>query len=138
VEPVAVESVQITKSVNSETTADGEKSSDTMGMKHRVAGKAVYVTYGSVSPQLAAKTGFSERDAEAVKAAISTLFEADESAARPSGSMEIVALVWFKHNSKCGQYSSAKVHRAVKVDKDGKVTIDKEAIIGLAFEAIEG
>ncbi|MGI6499236.1 MAG: hypothetical protein ACOX0U_10685, partial [Oscillospiraceae bacterium] len=37
VEPVLIESVQITKSVNSETTPDGKKSSDTMGMKHRVS-----------------------------------------------------------------------------------------------------
>ncbi len=123
VEPIAVESIQITKSVNGDTTSDGKKSSDTMGMKHRVAGRAVYVTYGSVSPQLAEKTGFSDEDADEVKNALSTLFESDESSARPSGSMEVVKLVWFKHNSKCGQYSSAKVHRSVKADNDGNVTI---------------
>ena len=32
VEPVVIESIQITKSVNSESTTDGKKSSDTMGM----------------------------------------------------------------------------------------------------------
>jgi len=36
IEPVRPESLQITKSVNSETTADGKKSSDTIGMKHRI------------------------------------------------------------------------------------------------------
>lgn len=135
VEPVVIESIQITKSVNSETTADGKKSSDTMGMKHRVS-KAVYVTYGSISPQLAEKTGFSEDDAAAVKDALISLFEGDESSARPSGSMQVLQLVWFEHNSKAGQYSSAKVHNSVKVEKDGHVTI--EELAGLTPEILEG
>lgn len=134
-EPVVVESIQITKSVNSETTTDGKKSPDTMGMKHRVS-NAVYVTYGSVSPQLAEKTGFSEEDAAAVKNAIISLFEGDESSARPSGSMQVLKLVWFVHNSKSGQYSSAKVHNSVKVSKDGTVNI--EALAELTPEILEG
>lgn len=135
-EPIVVESIQITKSVNSETTTKGEKSSDTMGMKHRVAGKAYYVTYGSISPQLAEKTGFTDEDAEAVKQALATLFEGDESSARPSGAMEVVKLVWFKHPSKLGRYSSAKVHRSVKVDKDGNVAI--QSLESLEPEIIAG
>lgn len=139
VEPVIVESNQITKSVNGEEPKKGvDKSSDTMGMKHRVAGRAVYVTYGSISPQLAERTGFSDGDAEVIKNVLSTLFEGDESSARPSGSMEIVKVIWFKHNCKSGQYSSAKVHRAVKIDKDGNVTIDKDSIKDLAYEEIQG
>lgn len=134
--PVVVESIQITKSVNSETTADNKKSSDTMGMKHRVAGKAIYITYGSISPQLAERTGFSVEDAEAIKNALATLFEADESSARPSGSMEVIKLFWFEHNSKGGQYSSAKVHRSVFVDENGNVT--RTSLDGLAPEIIEG
>ncbi len=122
VEPIVIESVQITKSVNSETTPDGKKSSDTMGMKHRVS-KAVYVTYGSISPQLAEKTGFSDADAEAIKAALLSLFEGDESSARPSGSMQILQVVWFEHSSKSGQYASAKVHGSVAVANDGTITI---------------
>jgi len=135
VEPVIIESVQITKSVNSETTEDGRKSSDTMGMKHRVS-KGVYVTYGSISPQLAEKTSFSKEDAEEIKKALATIFEGDESSARPGGSMQVVELVWFEHNSKSGQYSSAKVHQAVNADKDGKITV--EPLEGLTPERIEG
>lgn len=135
VEPVVVESIQITKSVNSEPTDDGKKSSDTMGMKHRI-NKAVYVTYGSISPQLAEKTGFSDDDAEAIKEALVSLFEGDESSARPSGSMQILKLVWFQHNSKVGQYSSAKVHGSVKVASDGSITI--ENLDGLVPEILEG
>ena len=135
VEPVVVESIQITKSVNSEPTDDGKKSSDTMGMKHRVS-KAVYVTYGSISPQLAEKTGFSDDDAAEIKKALVSLFEGDESSARPSGSMQVLKLVWFQHNSKAGQYSSAKVHGSVKVASDGSITI--ENLDGLVPEILEG
>lgn len=135
VEQISIESIQITKSVNSETTDDGKKSSDTMGMKHRV-NNAVYVTYGSISPQLAEKTGFSDADAEKIKAALTTLFEGDESSARPSGSMAIKKVVWFKHNTKSGQYSSVRVHDCVAVNKDGSVTI--KPLDGLTPEVIEG
>jgi CRISPR-associated protein Csd2 len=135
VEQITIESIQITKSVNSETTDDGKKSSDTMGMKHRV-NNAVYVTYGSISPQLAEKTGFSDADAEKIKTALTTLFEGDESSARPSGSMSIEKVIWFKHSTKSGQYSSAKVHKSVKVGEDGSVNV--EQLDGLKPEIIEG
>lgn len=134
VEPIIVESIQITKSVNSEPTKDGKKSSDTMGMKHRV-NKAVYVTYGSISPQLAEKTGFSDADASVIKRVLVSLFEGDESSARPSGSMQVSKLVWFEHSNKSGQYSSSKVHNSVKVDINGEVTID--SLPGLNPEVLE-
>lgn len=135
-EPVVIESLQITKSVNGQPPKKdvGQKSSDTMGMKHRV-NNAVYVTYGSISPQLAEKTGFTDADAVVIKNAIFSLFEGDESSARPSGSMQVLKVVWFTHNSKSGQYSSAKVHNSVKVDKTGNVTI--EALDGLQYEILE-
>jgi len=134
VEPVIIESIQITKSVNSESTDDGSKSSDTMGMKHRVS-KAVYVTYGSISPQLAEKTGFSDSDAAILKEALRTIFEGDESSARPSGSMQVLKLVWFAHDSKYGRYPSVKVHSSVKVSKDGIVTV--EPLEGLEPEILD-
>lgn len=117
-------SIQITKSVSGE--GDGsKKGSDTMGMKHRVD-HGVYVFFGSMNPQLAVKTGFSDNDAEAIKEALSTLFENDESSARPAGSMEVVELFWWKHNSKNGQYSSAEVHRSLEVKvNDEKIKNNK-------------
>jgi len=110
-------SIQITKSVSGEP---GEKrGSDTMGMKHRVD-HGVYVFYVSMNPQLAEKTGFSDEDAQAIKEALRTLFVNDESSARPAGSMTVHKVYWWEHNSKNGQYSSAKVHRLLKVKvKDG-------------------
>lgn len=114
INPVDVESIQITKSVNS-VTKGGGKSSDTMGMKHRVK-FGVYKVKGSINCQLAEKTGFSHEDADKIKNALSTLFDNDCSSARPDGSMCMLKLFWFEHNCKNGQYSSAKVHNSVKVN----------------------
>lgn len=113
VHPVSVSSMQITKSVNSEGE-DKNKASDTMGLKHRID-YGVYVFYGSINPQLAEKTGFSSEDAEQLKRALVNLFFSDASSARPEGSMEVVTVYWWRHNSKIGQYSSAKVHRSLSV-----------------------
>ncbi|MBP7738197.1 MAG: type I-C CRISPR-associated protein Cas7/Csd2 [Spirochaetes bacterium] len=115
IEPITPDSLQITKSVNLETENNPDKkSSDTMGMKHRVD-KGVYVTFGAINTQLASKTDFSDADAEKIKAALKTLFVNDASSARPEGSMEVVEVIWWKHNNKNGQYSSAKVHRSLEV-----------------------
>ena len=89
VDLIECSSIQITKSVNG--TTGEKKSSDTMGMKHRVD-FGVYVTYGSINCQLAEKTGFTDQDAEIIKEALRTLFENDVSAARPDGSMEVLRL----------------------------------------------
>jgi CRISPR-associated protein Csd2 len=124
VDPVSVTSTQITKSVSGE--GDGSKrSSDTMGMKHRVD-KAVYVTYGAMSPQLAERTGFSHEDADIIQGVLPRMFEGDASSARPEGSMTVEKVIWWEHNCKAGQYSSAKVHRTLKVNPDG--TFDQESL----------
>jgi CRISPR-associated protein Csd2 len=120
--PVEITSIQITKSVSGE--GDGSKrGSDTMGMKHRVE-SGIYVCYGSMNPQLAERTGFSDEDAETFKQILPKLFENDASSARPEGSMEVLKLIWWKHNCKAGQYSSAKVHRSLKVHPDGTIALD--------------
>ena len=125
VDTVNVTSLQITKSVSGE--GDGTKrGSDTMGMKHSVD-FGLYVNYGSINPQLAELTGFSAEDAEKIKNAILHIFDNDASSARPEGSMEVVKLFWWKHNSKSGQYSAAKVHRSVKISKKEGVTDAKSA-----------
>ena len=69
-----------------------------------------------MNTQLATKTGFSEEDAQAIKEALRILFRNDASSARPEGSMEVYKLYWWQHNSSTGQYSSAKVHRLLKVE----------------------
>ena len=143
VTPVSVTSIQITKSVSGE--GDGTKrASDTMGMKHRVD-HGVYVLKGAMNPQLASLTGFSDADAQAIKAALVSLFEGDSSSARPEGSMEVVKVFWWQHNCPNGQYSSAKVHRTLKVEPKvaepirlEDYAIDTEDLPGLQPEVIEG
>lgn len=123
-EPVSITSTQITKSVSGE--GDGSKrGSDTMGMKHRVD-QAIYVTFGSMNPQLAERTGFSDVDSDIIKSILPKLFENDASSARPEGSMEVLKLIWWKHNCKSGQYSSAKVHRTLTVKPDGAFIISED------------
>ncbi|MBF0520104.1 MAG: type I-C CRISPR-associated protein Cas7/Csd2 [Nitrospirae bacterium] len=113
VKPVSVSSIQITKSVSGE--GDGaKKASDTMGMKHRID-HGMYVTYGAINPQLAEKTFFTDEDANVIKESVKHLFDNDASSARPEGSMEVIAVLWWNHNVKHGLYSSAKVHRSLSV-----------------------
>ena len=117
VSPVDVESVQITKSVNG---MPGEKRSpDTMGQKHFVR-FGLYKVQGAINVQLAEKTGFSQEDALVVRECLRTLFHNDASAARPEGSMTMVALYWFQHDQKEGRWRSDIVHNSVQaVLKEG-------------------
>ena len=61
--------------------------------------------------------------------------------------MEVLKVYWWKHNCKDGQYSSAKVHRTLKValkegisspssPDDYVITLDE--LPGLACEVIDG
>ncbi len=134
--------MQITKSVNFELGKD--KASDKMSMKHR-ADFGVYVFYGSINTQLAEKTGFNNEDVEKIKNALATLFENDVLAARPVGSIKIHKVYWWEHNSKLGQYSSAKVHRLLEVKRniDEPKTIDDYSVLvheldGLKVKTING
>ena len=139
-EPVDITSTQITKSVSGE--GDGsKKGSDTMGMKHRVD-EGVYVTFGAITPQLAERTGFSDNDANKIKETLVKLFEGDASSARPEGSMQVKKVIWWEHNSKSGQYSSAKVHDSLRELLDEKGNFNesalKTALSGLEPQIIEG
>lgn len=139
-QPVQVTSTQITKSASGE--GDGSKrGSDTMGMKHRID-YGLYETYGSINPQLAERTGFSDDDAETIKRMLPRLFENDASSARPEGSMEVVKVIWWRHDCKAGQYSSAKVHDSLRTLLDEHGSFDeaalRTALPGLEPEVIDG
>lgn len=147
VSPIEVESLQITKSVNGEKSEKGgTRSSDTMGMKHFVR-FGLYLVKGSINVQLAQKTGFTYEDAQVIKECLQTLFENDASSARPEGSMEVVKLYWFEHDSASGQYSTARVHRSVKVTQKDPMALPMsvedyeialEELPGLIPEIIDG
>ncbi len=137
---VGVTSTQITKSVSGE--GDGSKrGADTMGMKHRVD-QGIYECYGSINPQLAERTGFSDADAEVIKGILPRLFENDASSARPDGSMQVLSVIWWRHNSKAGQHSAAKVHDSLRsmLNDDGSFDKDalRQALPGMEPEIIDG
>ncbi len=146
IDPVETISMQITKSVSGERKNESERSSDTMGMKHFVK-FGLYEIKGSINVQLAEKTGFSAEDAGIIKECLRTLFVNDASAARPDGSMEVIRLYWWEHDCKEGQYSTAKVHRLLKVGlkegvavpssaEDYDITLDE--LPNLSCDVIEG
>lgn len=136
VEPVSITSLQIVKSVNAEEAkGKSDISSDRMGMKHRVD-SATYIAFGAMSPQLAERTGFGDQDAEKIKQVLPRLFEGDASSARPEGSMAVEKVIWWRHNNKSGQYSSAKVHRTLSVNPDGSYSLKN--LQGLEPEEIDG
>lgn len=146
IDPVEINSMQITKSVSGEKKEGQEKGSDTMGMKHFVR-FGLYEIKGSINVQLAEKTHFTEEDAEIVKECLRTLFVNDASSARPDGSMEVIKVYWWQHNCKDGQYSSAKVHRLIHVTLKEDVVVPKSAddyiisvdsLDGLACQEISG
>lgn len=146
IDPVDAYSMQITKSVSGERKSEAERGSDTMGMKHFVR-FGLYQVKGSINVQLAEKTGFSYEDALVVQEALRTLFVNDASAARPDGSMEVVRVYWWEHNCKDGQYSSAKVHRLLRVSAKAGIAapacvedydIQLDELPGLACKVIEG
>ena len=81
-------------------------------------------------------------DANLIKAVLPRLFEGDASSARPEGSMGVLKVVWWRHNSRSGQYSSAKVHGSLQslIQPDGSFDLEslKSALSGLEPEVIDG
>ena len=81
--------------------ATARKSSDTMGMKHRVD-HGVHIAFDAKSPQFAKRTGFSDDDAEKIKTVLTKLFEGDALFACPEGNVEVMKLIWLEHSCKAG------------------------------------
>jgi CRISPR-associated protein Csd2 len=89
-----------------------------------------------MNPQLSERTGFSDEDSAVIKAILPKLFENDASSARPEGSMAVRKVIWWEHNCKAGQYSSAKVHRTLTVKDDGSHSFAN--LDGLEPQEIDG
>ncbi len=86
----------------------------TMGRKNTVP-YGIYISYGFISPHLAAQTGFSDDDLNLFWDALVNMFEQDHSAAR--GMMSTCKLVIFKHASALGNAPSKSLFDRVKVAK---------------------
>ena len=50
--------------------------------------------------------------------------------------MAVKQLIWWEHDSKAGQYSSAKVHQSLTVNPDGSFNLAD--LSGLKAQVIEG
>ena len=101
-----------------------------------VAAHIFAITHGTRRWTRFERTGFSDADAETIKQLLPKLLENDESSARPAGSMEILKVIWWKHNCKSGQHSSAKVHRSLTVQADGDIQLD--TLDGMKPEILDG
>ncbi|MCL2744174.1 MAG: type I-C CRISPR-associated protein Cas7/Csd2 [Planctomycetaceae bacterium] len=102
------------------TQAEADKQSGdnrTMGRKNTVP-YGIYVSYGFISPHLAAQTGFNDEDLELFWNALVNMFEHDHSAAR--GMMSTCKLVIFKHESALGNASSRELFKRVTVKKNNE------------------
>lgn len=143
IEPISIKEEQITKSINLEQN-DG-KASDTMGMKS-VVPFAIYKFNGSINVEQAQRTGFTDDDAEALKEALTTLFVNDASSARPEGSMAILKVIWWEHDSQIGKLAPYLVHDATKVTNPDKNTdfaqveieVDDPEVDGLTYQMLSG
>lgn len=154
-DPIEITSMQITKSINGMEPKSGDsrstRTADTMGTKH-VAEFGTYVIYGAVNCFYAERTGFDAEDLSVIKEALRTLFINDASSARPEGSMEVKDIFWFKHSSKIGNVSSAKIKNLLEWNKDTvmketyedyEIHLNSEKLkeyesLGLEVECLEG
>ena len=110
---IEIEDLNIAKSLNLITT--NGKDNSTFGYKYTV-NHAAYVAYGSIFPQLAERNGFTQEDADKFYEAITTLFDSDSSAARPSGTMNVQKVYWWVQNERKKQYPPIKVFRTLKFE----------------------
>lgn len=126
VEPIMVDSMRITKSLNSETKSG--KGSDTMGMEH-VVEFGVYKTNMYVPQIMADKLGCSNEDYTLLLDCIKHMFDNDYSEARPAGSMEVLAIVTTDNAEKFSKYeldNMVKISQPEGCDDFGKVSISFE------------
>lgn len=142
IEQIMVDSMRITKSLNSvfvakkskkgsdddsESTESG-KGSDTMGMEHLVE-FGVYKFNIHISKIMADKFGFSEEDYALLLDCIKHMFDNDYSEARPAGSMEVLSIVTTDNAEKFSKYSldtMVEISQPDDCDDFGKVIISFE------------
>ncbi|OHB53649.1 MAG: type I-C CRISPR-associated protein Cas7/Csd2 [Planctomycetes bacterium GWF2_41_51] len=125
--PIVIEDDNITRICPTKFDSLKPEKQTEMGRKKRVL-FSVYVAKGSISARLAEGergTGFSEEDLKLLKEAVRTLFQGDESTARPIGSMIVQKVVFFSHTSKDGDEPVHKTLDRLKVAFEPDKEVDK-------------
>jgi CRISPR-associated protein Csd2 len=56
---------------------------------------------------------------------------------RSEGSVKVLKVICFEHNSSTGRYSSAEVHSSVEIDNNGNIENEKDLENG-TVESIKG
>jgi len=121
------------------TKEDAEKQGGdnrTMGRKYTVP-YGLYCSKGFISANLAAQTGFNEKDLELFWNALQFMFDHDHSAAR--GMMSTRKLFVFKHSSALGNTHAYQLFDSIKIERKDKmrparsfddylITINKDSI----------
>lgn len=142
VEQIMVDSMRITKSLNSEfvekksknksdtnpESTESGKGSDTMGMEHLVE-FGVYKFNIHISQIMADKFGFSNEDYTLLLDCIKHMFDNDYSEARPAGSMEVLSIVTTDNAEKFSKYeldNMVEISQPEDCDDFGKVIISFE------------
>jgi CRISPR-associated protein Csd2 len=124
IHPISSDSVTITRCVATKDTVSqntsSEQSTETgkMGTKHQLP-FAIYKGCGTLCPNWAIKSGLTASDVEMFFEALGTMFEGDQSAARPGGSMVVIDLHVFVQDDKKNGKQSFILHNAVNlIQKD--------------------
>lgn len=117
-------------------TDEGEKAgSGQFGQKNTIP-YGLYRAHGFVSPQLAARTGFTGIDLDLLWTSLKQMFEHDRSAAR--GLMSAQRLIVFKHDSALGNAPAHKLFDLVKVKRNTEETKPARAFSDYVVEIDSG
>lgn len=116
VEPVISTEHTITRmAVTTEKEAESQAGDNrTMGRKHTIP-YGLYRAHGFISANLAAKTGFDERDLEMLWDALTNMFEFDRSASR--GEMATRGLYVFRHDSGFGNAHAHTLFEKIRISR---------------------
>ena len=112
---VSVEPIDVLRVESAGKFPRGVRKKKTMNWYSQYITSGIYVVNGGINCKRAEETGFCYNDAQMLKKCLVSLFQNDESNARPAGSMAVEKLYWWEHNCEDGQYTPAKVFRSVNV-----------------------
>lgn len=137
VEPVRVVRMQITRSHNAaDGLPDGEKGSETMGMRY-VVEHGVYTFFGAITPFTAAVTGLVKKDVEELKNILPLILDNDQSVSRPYGSFYIRDIAWWDMESAGKRMNPGRICKAMRADPVTGELVLSDTELGVKPEMLE-